>query len=614
MKKVLNFITIFLFAVALSVGCSDDTTSFEHPDGTINPGDIIDPDSQGYLSFDNFSVVVESEGEAFLDDKSDDVVATKSGSTSQDLSTFTVKISRDSDGEVVYKDSYTNAIAVTEPMVLSAGVYTVEVYSCESSDIPSADWYCPEYAGKKSYSVGDENVTAVGEITCSLANVMTSVTISADVVAFFDPSPEDDADKLQVLLECGDGELTFFPTDEDKLGYFAVPEDGTITIYLTGMYNQSTDSDNPNYIRFEKGDWTQKITDVAAGQYRDIEVKIDYNSTGSTLITVTVDSWVYDTEEGLDVTSQTFLLAKLTEEVMFDPDSEATNPSAPSVSVDNGVGIDESYIINSSMYDIYTETYSPTYTATITPEEGTTVESVSISISSTCEYFGDALATAGFVDGAITVYEGGEFVASSALGDYISMREDGSAVIAAIKYKGIAGLAKYVGVHTIKVEAIDAKGRASYTTLMIETEVDSKLPQVVWIGGYDFDTRYEIFASGEGDENNPTVELYITSISEAGFTALSVEIVGDVLSDSLLESVGLSKNMDLIYSDASVLETLADFDLPVGDEIKGQQSVTVNITKLISLLAGVGTGESDFTLRVSDEYGETTKTVMVVRN
>ncbi len=613
MKKIYNLVAIFLFAVALSVGCSEDATSFTHPDGTINPDEVIDPDSQGYLSFETLSVAVESSGETFGDDKSDEVVATKS-SSSQDLSTYTVKVSRESDGEVIYKGSYPDAIAITEPMVLSAGVYIVEAYSCETSDIPLADWYCPEYAGKRSYSVGNENVTTVGEITCSLANVMVSVTISADVVGFFDPNPEDEADKLQVLLECGDGELTFYSTDEGKLGFFTAPADGVISIYLMGMYNQSSDSDNPNYIRFEKGNWSQEITNIAAGQYRDIAIKIDYNSTGSTLITATVDSWVYDTEDGLDVTSQTFLLAKLTEEVMFDPDSEATNPDAPVVSVDNGVGIDETYVINSSMYDIYTETYSPTYTATITPEDGTTVESLSISISSTCEYLSGALSAAGFVDGAITVYEGGEFVASSVLGNYISVREDSSAIIAAIKYNGVVGLSSYIGVHTIKVEAIDSKGRVSYTTLTIESEVDSKLPQVVWIGGYDFDTRYEIFASGEGSENNPAVELYVTSISEAGFTALSVEIVGDVLSDSLLESVGLSKTMDLIYSDASVLETLADFDLPVGDQIKGQQSVTVNITSLISLLAGVGVGESDFILRVSDEYGETTKTVMVVRN
>ncbi len=612
MKQIFNFITILLLVAMVGIGCTDDSTAFQQPDNTIDPSEPVDPSSQGYLSFANFSVVVEGEGEIFNDEKSDEV-ATKSVSS---VSEYTVKITRESDGEVIYFDTYANTTTITDPMIVNAGIYNVEVYSCDPSDIPIADWYCPEYYGSKSYTVGNENVTSVGEVTCVLANVMVSVTISADVVKFFDPAPADDADKLQVLLECGDGSLTFYATDEGKEGYFTGPEDGVISIYLTGMYNQNSDGEEPDYIRFEKGDWTQTITGVKAGQYRDIDVKIDYNGSGSTLIVIEITPWVYDDEIKVNATSSIFLITPLSEEILEDPDAEVDNANAPVVTLDNGLDIADTYTINSLMFDADAETYSPIYKAIITPKEGSTVDDVSISISSTSESLGAVLSNIGFDStGSVTLYEDGAFVATS-FSDYISMRLDDSsdALFATIKYKGILELSEYMGIHTIKVTTTDSKGRVSYTTLTIASEPDDNTPQVVWLGGYDFDTRYEIYAKGEGDENNPEVALLITSLSAEGLTALSVTINGEVLTPEILDEVGLSSSMDLVNADETLQAKLGSLNLPVGDEIKGQSSVTVDITNLISLLAGVGYGESDFVLEVGDANGTTTKTVMVVRN
>ncbi|MFI3282928.1 MAG: DUF4493 domain-containing protein [Rikenellaceae bacterium] len=617
MKSTLKFLMIFLAVVTLSTGCSGDDTSFKYPENTVDPDGIIDPNSEGYLSFDSFSLSVEVQTEVFKDEPSDVVGISRATdeSSTVDASEFTVQITRESDEEVVYNDTYANTLAVSSPLILSAGAYNVDVFSCEESEIALAGWDCPEYSGSKRYVVGDEKVTSVGDITCTLANVMTSVSMSMDLIDLFDTNPEDEDYKLHIILSVDGNELSFDPT-QSQIGYFKAPSNSKMNINLVGKYNITPDDDTATYMAISKGDWEQEISGVKAGQYRNVSVKIKHNEAGSVLVKYEISTWAYDEEIDVDITSQLFIT--LMEDVIFDPDDETSTPNSPVVTLDSVDDVSSTVVVSTSILDTFTETYSPTYKTYITPYTGSTVESVDITVTSTNAEIASLLQGYGFSDeGKITLYEGGVFVAD-AISGLISMGKDSETdvVIGAIKYNGMVALCQYIGVHSIKVVATDSQNRISYTTLSIETVSAADAPQIIW-EGYDFNTRYELFTSTT-DGENPVVDLVITSVATKGISSLIVTIDSEVLTEEFLEDkeegVGIPASMDLINiieTDSVAAKTIQGFGLPVGDEISGKNELILSISEFMPLLAGLGAGKTDFIIEVGDSFGTTRRVIMV---
>ncbi len=350
MRSIVKFIAVIAALVALNLGCTSDDSTFTYPDSTVDPDGIIDRNSNGYLSLEGFYLCVETETESFKDSESSPVSVTKADEDEAeeedddtlDISDFTVEITSEDSGEVIYSDSYANTKGMAEYFTLRAGAYYVSVYSCTEKQIALADWDCPEYSGEQRYVVGDEKITAVEDVTCTMSNVMASVTMSTDLIDKFDPKPSNSDYKLQVILSVDGNELSFDPTIEGQKGYFKAPTSEKMTVYLVGMYDVSTDdSAAATYFEIAKGDWEQTITGVKAGQYRNVSVKIDYNETGSIQVGLTVETWTYDTSIDVDIISK--MLYTLVEDSIFDPSSETTVDGSPTNTHDNGLNEANTY-------------------------------------------------------------------------------------------------------------------------------------------------------------------------------------------------------------------------------------------------------------------------------
>ncbi|MFR9603718.1 MAG: DUF4493 domain-containing protein [Rikenellaceae bacterium] len=615
MKSILKLLILLLTTSALYTGCKSDDSSFTYPDNTVDPDGIIDSNSVGYLTLSELGLTVEVDLELFATSDSGTVGMTRADS-SVDIDSFTVKIYREDDGTVAYEDTYKNVSDLTDPITLSAGAYYIDVYDCPDSLILDAGWYCPHYKGSERCVVGDEKVTTVEKITCTLSNVMVSVTMSADFKALFNQEPESDDDILQVILATNDNttagvthELTFYAGDEGKAGYFKAPDDETMKVYITGLYNAGT-PEAPSYTKIEKGNWVETITGVKAGQYRNVEIniKIDQNAEGSVEIYIDVKTWAYDTEVNVDITATNFLAAFM-EDVIFDPDDEVTAPNSPVLTLD-GLNVEDTYIVSSENYDEIFGTYSPSYKAYITPTSGSSVESIDITISSTNSSLMSQLASVGFSDdGEIRLYENGTYTASSILSSYLylSYVSSSDCVVAALLGPGYLGLSNYSGTHTIKVVATDSENRTSYTTLTLQTQTadNPDAPIITW-DGYDFETTYQIYTD---ESQNPEVVIEIESQDEAGITGMILEINSEILTEDFFDGSALSTYMDLVNASDDLVEALDALGLPSGDAVKGQTLLSIDISIFLPMLAITGNGYSEFTLTVSDAKGTSSKTI-----
>ena len=104
--------------------------------------------------------------------------------------------------------------------------------------------------------------------------------------------------------------------------------------------------------------------------------------------------------------------------------------------------------------------------------------------------------------------------------------------------------------------------------------------------------------------NEITDNLYcawkVVSAAPGGFTTFKVDIISDTLTPSELEGVNLTDKLDLI--DPGQYEAaLAGLGFPV--KIGGQSEAEFNISDFLPLLSGLGEGNHEFKLTVSDANG-----------
>ncbi len=613
--KILNVISKTLWvsaAAALVIGCSDVIPQYDS-DSTENSG-------FGYLSFANLSLSVDSEQESFSDystsetntsvASSDDVELLTTKAQSEAGDDHIVKVLSESTGEEVYKATYADAKSEESPIKLSAGSYIVQ--STTNENIAGAAWEQPEYTSKdQTITVGNELVTEISELVCYLANIKTTVSLSGDILTQFKTKDmlEDGDTPLTVTLSLGDYSLEY-AEDETRAGYFAEQEDdSSISILLEGMYNIAAADETANYVSIK---WEEQITGVAAGQSRNISIKIDNYNDGKITISMEVQTWVYDSPLGVSLFSQSFLAAS--EDTIIDPDDQTTDLNAPVLTLD-GMNVEDTYTISETLFDFDAESYSPTYKATLTPADGATVEYVEFRVSSSNNSFISAMEAAGYTDCVIPVWD--EDSSNSALSDYMTIREDGDNLTITMKYTGMNALYGYAGTHEVLVYAVDNSGRRMFTTLTLSVVAEGGV-SVVWRTGedgtvYDFDTRYDIYPTGKGD--NPSIILDITT--PTGITAMTVNIISDVLTPEELGTMSLAQSMDLINPEtdemASILSVLG---FPVGDEVDGATEVELNITNFMPTLAGlaasVNGSTSDFEITVSDASSTVVETIKVV--
>lgn len=167
-------------------------------------------------------------------------------------------------------------------------------------------------------------------------------------------------------------------------------------------------------------------------------------------------------------------------------------------------------------------------------------------------------------------------------------------------------LYNFEGTHTFRFAVTDAKELTAEQALTILVDHASETvegPTIVWAGGYDFDTRYDVVA-------DLTVNIEVAA--PAGIKGFTVDIVSDTLTPEELQSAGLSDHIDLV-NPGEMEVYLHSFGFPTGDAVRDQAEVGFDITDLVQrMLAHIGSGDSDFTLTVTDNNDvQTVRTLML---
>lgn len=143
--------------------------------------------------------------------------------------------------------------------------------------------------------------------------------------------------------------------------------------------------------------------------------------------------------------------------------------------------------------------------------------------------------------------------------------------------------------------------RVSKTLTLHQTESSKAAPVIVLVNG-DIDAPQEIV-------DQMTVQVSVTAPGAiAGFT---VGIDSPALTPEILGAVGLGQTLDLV-NPGSMADALGTLGFPTGDKVEGQTVLTLDISKLVPMIAQIYTETSDhkFTLKVTDKKGQsTTKTL-----
>ncbi len=636
LMKFTHWAASMLAMVVILVGCASDDADFYTPDNTIDPNEVIDPNSVGYLSLKSLALEVSLESEQLSSDSSSDyeLISTATRADDGTFDDYVVTI-YNSDGEIVYQKSYAETMALTEPLELPAGYYTVVVSS--HAEIPTTGDY-PCYASSGSdadtYAVGDDKEVEVSNtITCKLANIKVSASISADLLSKFKPVDEIDTDAgdvfLTVTMLYSSASLSFTNNKEEseigsKSKYFAKNSDtNSMTVRMTGMYNIAAADEDPNYNEIS---WSEMVSDVDSGQAREVSVNIDNYSDGKLLCQFDVESWIEESTLGVDVQSSISMMYAIGEDAINDPDSESTDQFSPETLITlGGEAFDtaEEYVFGSSIFDEDLLSYSNPIVAYVSPYGTTSVSSVSLKITSENSTLMSDLETMTDENGELPLWSGSE--ANSAMSQYMTIRDDAGTIKLSVLYAGMVALERYKGEHTIKIVAKGSNNMKSYTTFMVNVISESG-PTIEWSRGsdgtiYDFATRYRVYSDDDvfnGVGVNP--EVVVTIDSGVGLTGLTVAITSPVLPESELNDLNLSSEMDLINPDTEKMAAaLRGLGFPVEGDVEGQTSIVFDISNFMPMLALLSSKDyvsgdeidTDFTITATDENGEQECIIMV---
>ena len=417
----------------------------------------------------------------------------------------------------------------------------------------------PYYSGKSETQAvlmkkkDDAGYTpAAFAVTCKLANIKTTVELTAPLKEVFQPAASTDDSRLKTVVTVGSNSYTFEKdaTHTEPLVYFkdeAGPErtaGNEMKIVLAGNYYTGDPADiaagTADPAKYKHVSMTKTLLHVRAAQWHRISIDIDHNTTGNLQFVFTVESYVYDDTIDTDVTTF-YADADVEDEIgEEEPDKpETSDPDAPTVLFANGTA---ACTITDAMYDADMGQWNELMTIGLTPKADASVASYYAVFTSDNADFRQALTAAGYTDGKVELYpaNGAE---SYCKADATQLKT---------KPAGMAGLLKYAGTHTMKLVAKDSKGRTSYTTLTITVGGGSSTPSgqgptVVW----EVDDVIKTEAMITGSEN---VKCVVTSNS--GLSGLKVEIRSDneTFSNAVADLFG-TMDIDLFHLLSAQAET-----------------------------------------------------------
>lgn len=229
--KILSLLTFVAIAIGMTA-CHDEVSPAPKPD-----------QEQGQVNLRSLSVDV-SNAEKIIESSN----IKKKSRTNIDMSDFKVTILKGA--EVVKTWRYAD---MPEVFTLEAGDYTVRVVS---HDVQKAEWDRPLFVGQKDFTVVNDEITAIGIVTCKLANI--KVTVIYD-----EPLAKVMGDDTKVTVVANDqGSLVYLP-DETRAGYFeALEGSSTMVAEFSGTVGQSKET------------MRVTITDATAGQHHRITFRI----------------------------------------------------------------------------------------------------------------------------------------------------------------------------------------------------------------------------------------------------------------------------------------------------------------------------------------------------
>ncbi len=593
--NIMRYLKLIALVASLAfVSCED---SVETTDNNV----VEDNVELGYIDMTSFTLSVESQAESFTSDQTGDAqsvaASTRAGVEVDDLYVVITSVKYDT---VCYKGTYEYLKGFDDVLPLYPGEYTIDVKSIEGG-FSGTEWDTPYYSAYQSVTIVAKETTTPENMVCTLSNIGVAITLNASIKDLFFDGDEAafaaaglDYIPLEVVAELGSNSEEFSRT-ESRTAYFEAEQvENSLTITVNGYFNVG-DEASPEYVLIE--DWSEQVDGVRAGEIRNFLFAFNGVYDGTVEFELTIDKWVYNEDNNVDIMSVAYNFYSISEETVLDPDDTESHPDAPVLTYSTGQDIEDSFVINAESFNFDAESVVTPLSVIITPAQGESVASLTASVTSTNSNFIDALTAAGLDPSALDLLD------SSILDEFITQRVDSStgAVTITVKNSTMFSLYDLSGVHTFVVKALDSQERQSYTTLTIDI---SRL-KVEWEGGYSFDERHTI---------TNDLDVVINIEAGSGIKSLSVSIISDVLSAEMLTELDLSTYMELVSPDTEAMESRLNLlGFPTGSDVEGKEELTLDITSFMPVLANLGNDdfEVDFILGVSDGSEVIERTIML---
>lgn len=530
-----------------------------------------------------------------------------------------------------------------KPIALVPGIYYATARQTESGAINGCAIDAPYYSGRSADIVITKKNTTSSRIDCYLANILTTVELSADLKHVFKSLPSSDSNRLKTTVKVGtESEANTYDFESSSTHaapkvYFkdiagAASQDGnTMTITLTGKfytgYAEDIGTSREDETLYKQVSMTKNITNVRAKQWRKISIDIDHSTTGNVQFVITIESYTYDDEMYVDVMT---LYSNLnTEEKIEDPehggDEEEEDENAPSAMFEDG---SLQFTFSQDDYDEDEEMWLKNLVAIIAPKEGSTLVSAYAQVSSESQEFMQNLAAnVQMPDNKVSLYP------TNGLSTYMNFAEDGNNKKFTAKKSSLTKLSGYTGTHTFSIYTEDNLGRKKHTDLKISfgSSAGGDLSVEWYAGQTEASTKTNSWTIPV--DGSAAVEARINATK--GLTGLSVVITSDKLSKETLEEIGLSQTMDLFNPKDAEMENILRnlgflpkaegkqgtdddeyrmFDPQTGERRPGKEcpykdmtELTFSITEFMPLLSMLGQSDSTFELAISDNSSATTK-------
>ncbi|WP_295936881.1 DUF4493 domain-containing protein [uncultured Alistipes sp.] len=568
MKTFTKLLTMLATVALFATGCVNEDPHYKEDPGPTPS------DNTGFLAFGDgaLQVIYDTDTETQPDDAEETRKASVTRATPE-VDDFIVEIFN-SAKESVFKKTYAELKALTEPIELAVGAYSLEVRSEET--MAAMAWENPFYGASREFAVVKAKTTTIDEVVCTLRNIKVTVGFPADLAAMLSASSVS-------TVTLGDNSAEFIKGETRAVYFKPLQEENTLTYALNGTYEDTGDP-----VKLSK-----TIEKVKAGQWRKITVKIESADKGSIRFRIVVNNLVQDDNISIDGTEG------LWEEVIEE------NNDMPSIEWP-GHDLTQPYKLTDAMFDA-----EGNYIGTLALdfESPNAIESLVVSIQSTSSAFMASLAS-------IQIPETFDLCALSAsspagiilkgfgypLGDEVKGRTFRSFDIAG----QMSMLYAFEGTHSFSFTVTDTNGRSATAalTLVVEQAGGQDAPTIVW-RGYDIDQQYEIF-------DGMPIDIDVTA--EAGIKSFWVTIDSEVLTPEL-PSIGIPVKFDLcnVEEDALIEILNTELGFPVNDQVKNQTFVPFSISQFVELLLMLPAGEHDFILDVTDNNDvTTTKTIQLV--